>query len=429
MLSVYNTLLLPLRLAVAVAAARSWNDPARSVAWRERRARMVPDVPAGGVWIHGASVGEARVSTAVGRALRREHPDLHLAFSAVTDTGRAALPAPPLADAAFHAPLDFRGWPGRVLDALAPAALVLVETELWPNLIHEASDRGVPIVVVNGRLSPERMSRYRRWAALYRPLMRRLTRVGAQSTRDAERFVDAGLQREVLEVTGNVKYDMPASDADPGALRARFGLDAERPVIVAGSTGDGEDPAVLDAFLVLREAVPEAFLVLAPRHPERADDVARDAGQRGVRLHRLSAGSDGDAGRSDGLLLDTVGELASLYAVARVAFVGGSLVPIGGHNVLEPAAAGVPVLFGPHTEHFAEPAEALERAGGGFRVADGADLAARWIRFLQDPDLAEGAGRLAVGVVEANAGALARTVKLIGDVLEPGGARSREDGR
>lgn len=413
MLSVYNTLLLPLRLGAVVASLWAARDRERADAWSERLARSVPKVPAGCFWIHGASVGEARVSTAVGQALRRVHPRRPLVFSAVTATGRSRLPGPPLADAAFLAPLDFRGLPGRVLDGIAPAALLLVETELWPNLIHEAAARDVPVIVVNGRLSPERMARYQRFAGLYRPLFARLSRVGAQSPEDARRFEKAGLPADAMEVTGNVKYDMPAPEVDTAALRARFGLEEERVVLVAGSTGEGEDPLVLDVYRELRGHVPDLFLILAPRHPERAEAVAAEAARRSVRLHRLTHGDDRRAGRADGLLVDTVGELSALYALAPAAFVGGSLVPVGGHNVLEPAAMGIPVLFGPHTEHFAEPAAALERAGGGFRVNDAGDLARTWARLLEDRDYRQQAGRNAAGVVEGNRGAMDRTVAMI----------------
>jgi 3-deoxy-D-manno-octulosonic-acid transferase len=197
-------------------------------------------------------------------------------------------------------------------------------------------------------------------------------------------------------VTGNLKYDLPAPASDPPALRHRFGLPSHRPVLTAGSTGEGEDAPVLDAFRRTRELHPDAFLVLAPRHPERAARAAALAEARGLRAHALSSRRDGDAGAADVLLVDGVGELARLYALGAVAFVGGSLVPVGGHNVLEPAAAGVPVLFGPHTAHVAEPA-ALLRAGAAAAVADGDALAEAWTRCSSTgarPGMAGGARRV-----------------------------------
>src|SRR6185436_10313872 len=204
-----------------------------------------------------------------------------------------------------------------------------------------ASRRGVRVAIVNARLSPERMARYRRLRGLFRPLLDRIAAIGAQSGDEAERFAEIGAPRERIRVTGNVKYDLPVPRVARGDLRRRFGLDDARPVLVAGSTGKGEDGGVLDAFLAARARHPRLWLVIAPRHPVRSDEVEREAALRGVRVHRLSSGRDGEAGAADGLLVDRVGELAALYAMASVAFVGGSLVPIGGHNLLEPAAASV----------------------------------------------------------------------------------------
>jgi 3-deoxy-D-manno-octulosonic-acid transferase len=195
---------------------------------------------------------------------------------------------------------------------------------------------------------------------------------------------------------------------------------------VAGSTGDGEDGAVLDAFLKTRGAHPDLFLILAPRHPQRADDVAREAESRGLRLHRLSGGDDASAGRADGLLVDAVGELGQLYALARAAFVGGSLVPVGGHNVLEPAALGVPVLFGPHTHHVSDPADSLVTAGGAWRVRDAEELATAWTVLVDDDRAREEMARRATAVIEASRGALGRSVDLILSALD-GGPASRPE--
>jgi 3-deoxy-D-manno-octulosonic-acid transferase len=210
-------------------------------------------------------------------------------------------------------------------------------------------------------------------------------------------------------VTGNLKYDLPVPTLDPEALRRRFRLDPVRPVLVAGSTGEGEDAPVLDAFQAVRAECPEAFLVLAPRHPERAPRAAELARARGLRPHLLSSENDAAAGTADLLLVDAVGELARLYGIATVAFVGGSLVPVGGHNVLEPAAAGAPVLFGPHTAHVEEPAQALLAAGAARRVADAAALAATWIALLRDPAARGAMVEAAHHVLDDNRGALART--------------------
>lgn len=417
MLRLYNIVLLPLR-AVSALCAWSVRDPRRASEWAERRARSLPAVSAGGLWIHGASVGEVRIVRELARSIREQRPVLPLVISSTTRAGRALLPGPPLVDAAFFMPLDFPGTPARVLDAVRPAALVLVETELWPNLLHEASERRVPVVVVNGRLSPRRMSRYRRLLGLYRPLLEGLAKIGVQTEQEAQRFVELGARPQAITVTGNVKYDLPHPVSDASSLRLRFGLTRERPVLVAGSTGPGEEALVIDAFVAARREHPDLFLILAPRHPERGDEVEREAGSRGVRLHRLSSVDPGSAGGGDGLLVDTLGELASLYGVGSVAFVGGSLVPVGGHNVLEPAAAAVPVVFGPHTDHVAGPAETLLRAGGGYRVRDAADLTRVVRELLADPSRRRRMTEAAAGVVRANAGALERSVDLVLSVVD-----------
>jgi len=422
MLRLYNTLLLPLRPLAALWFLCHRRSPQRGAEAGERMARRLPAARRSGVWIHGSSVGEARIVTGLARAVRSREADRPICVSAYTRTGREQLPQAPLAEASFFLPLDFAGFPSRVLEALKPSLLVIVETELWPNLLHEAQRCGTPVAVVNARLAPERMNRYRRLSRLYRPLLERLCRVGAQSGDDAARFRELGVPGGAIRVTGNVKYDLPVPDVDEAALRSEIGLEPDRPVLVAGSTGPGEESAVLEAFAALRAAHPRLFLILAPRHPGRADEVEQLARSAGHRTRRLSRGPDGP-GEADLLLVDVLGRLGGLYKLGSAAFVGGSLVPVGGHNVLEPAAAGVPVLFGPHTGHFAEPAEALLRAGGARRVGDAAELARAVAGLLDDEGLRTTTARNASRVVAENRGALERSVDLLLECLDAAGNR------
>jgi 3-deoxy-D-manno-octulosonic-acid transferase len=416
--SVYDALLSVLfPLARALAARDVRRAPERAQEWEERLGRAFPRVRAGGLWLHGASVGEARLAGLLARSIRAARPAIAVSVSCVTRTGRAALPQPPAVDAAFFAPLDLRRRVRPVLRAVSPAALALIETELWPGLIREAAAARCKLALVNARLAPERMGRYRRLRALYRPLLAALDRIGAGSTGDAERLLALGARPETVTVTGNLKYDLPVPALDPASLRLRFGLPPARPVLVAGSTGEGEDVPVLDAFLAVRHGGAQAFLVLAPRHPERAPRAVDLARARGLRTHALSGGNDAAAGAADVLVVDGVGELARLYGMATVAFVGGSLVPVGGHNVLEPAAAGAPVLFGPHTAHVEEPAQALLAAGAARRVADAGALAATWSALLSDPAARTAMVEAARRVLDANRGALARTTALLEDLL------------
>jgi 3-deoxy-D-manno-octulosonic-acid transferase len=412
MLPLYNTALVPLRIAAGLWASIPRRDAAKRLEWAQRLARRLPVSISGGAWIHGASVGEARIVSSLARALRRQRPDLGLAVSAVTPTGRGQLPRPPEVEAAFYAPLDFPGRPRRVLRALEPAVLALVETELWPNLLSDARELGVRGVVINGRLSPRRMRHYRRFSAIYGPLVRALTRIGVQSEDDAERFAQLGAREDRIVVTGNVKYDLPRPAVSADELRGRLGLAPDRPVFVAGSTGRGEERHVLRAYAEARRGEPGLLLILAPRHPERAARVAEQVRAAGLTHVRLSA-ETGDLSGVDVLVVDTVGELAALYQLAAAAFVGGSLVSVGGHNVLEPAAVGVPVLFGPHTEHVREPAAALLDSGGGLRVAGAEELGGRVRELLADPSLRAGLARGARAVVELHRGALGRSTGLL----------------
>jgi 3-deoxy-D-manno-octulosonic-acid transferase len=412
----YNAALLPVRAASVVFGVWPRGTPEAELARDQRLGRRLPTVPPGSVWIHGASVGEARIIGALAGEIRRRRPGQALAASTVTAAGRAQLPEPPALDAAFFLPLDFPSVQRRAFDVIAPAMIVLVETELWPNLLAEASRRRVPVVIVNGRLAPERLARYRRLSGLYGPLLRGLDKIGAAGRDEAERFVALGVPERAVEVIGNLKFDLPASRDDAGELRARLGLAQDRPVVAAGSTGDGEDRLVLDAFSAARRSVPSLLLVLAPRHPGRFDAAAEEAARRGFGVSRVSRGTG--AGNADVLLVDTIGELATLYGVAGSAFVGGSLVPVGGHNLLEPLAAGVPVLFGPHTGHVAEIASDIERSGAGLRVENADALGRAWAELAEHPE--ERARRVALGrgFLAANRGALGRAADLALSVLE-----------
>jgi len=412
----YNAALIPLRAASVVFGAWPRARESDRLARDQRLGRRLPAIRRGAVWIHGASVGEARLSSSLARALRARRPALPLAASAVTPAGRAQLPDPPAIDGAFYLPLDFPGVQRRAFDALRPGLLALVETELWPNMLAEAAARGVPVVLVNARLAPERLARYRRLRSLYAPILEGLAALGAPSPAEGERFASLGVPARVIRVLGNLKFDLPRPEVDPAALRSRFGIAPLRPVVIAGSTGEGEDSIVLDAFAVARASVPDLMLVLAPRHASRFDAAARAVAERRLSLAYLSRAES--AGEADVLLVDTHGELSDLYALGLAAFVGGSLVPVGGHNLLEPLAAGVPVLFGPHTHHVVEIAEAVLACGAGARVADGRALGRAFAALAADPE--ERARRAAAGrgLLEANRGANARAAELVLDVLD-----------
>jgi len=421
MMHLYNAALFPLRLAVAAWGGVHILANRRAEEWRERLARRVPAVKPGGIWIHGSSVGEARIVGEIARGLRAARPAVPLSVSALTATGRGQLPGPPLSDAAFFLPLDFSGLPSRILRAVRPRLLVIVETELWPNLLRETQGAGIPVVTVNGRLSAERMDSYRRLARLYRPLLSRLSTVGVRSEADAQRFRELGVPSAAIRITGNVKYDLPTPEIDPDGLRRRLGLPPERPVFVAGSTAKGEDALVLEAFEIARERQPDLLLVLAPRHPERSPEVAQIVRSGGYRVELLSSRSRSEPG--DVLLVDTIGHLKELYSLAAAAFVGGSLVPHGGHNVLEPAAVGVPVLYGPHTDSVNEPADALEQSGGAVRVRSARELGESVRSIVADAGRAARLVERAREVLATNRGAIDRSLRIVLDAYDGGDER------
>jgi 3-deoxy-D-manno-octulosonic-acid transferase len=424
MIHLYNTALAPLRPLAELWARRPWLASDKRVEWEQRRGLGLPCPPPGGLWIHGASVGEARIVRGLAGAIRIARHEIPLSVSALTSTGRTLLPAPPEVDAAFFSPLDFRGFTARAIRAIRPIVFALVETELWPNLLREALDRSARIVVVNGRLSDRRMGRYRRFSGLFRPLLAGVTRLGAQTELDAKRFVELGAVPTAVAVTGNVKYDLPAPAEETTEVRNRLGLAPARPVFVAGSTWRGEDDLVLDAFEEAKRVHPDLLLLLAPRHPERVDAVEEMARSRGHKIGRCSR----DASRSaafDVMLVDTVGELPSLYQLASVAFVGGTLAPVGGHNLLEPAAVGVPVLFGPHTDNVREIASALRRSGAATRVTDARELSQALRSLLHDMERRDTMGRLGRELVRSNRGALERSTRMILEVIDTG---ARVDG-
>jgi 3-deoxy-D-manno-octulosonic-acid transferase len=407
--TLYNAALLPVLVASLVFGAWPRGSPEADLERDQRLARGLPSVPPEAVWIHGASVGEARMVGALAREIRRRRPAQPLAVSAVTPTGRAQLPAPPDVEGAFFLPLDFPAVQRRAFDHLRPAMIVLIETELWPNLLNEAAKRAVPVAIVNGRLSPKRLARYKRFSALYRPLLR--ARHGRRRERRRRGALLPRAPERAIHVTGNLKFDLPRAASNVADLRLRFGLPAGRPVVIAGSTGEGEDALVLDAFLNARRLVPSLLIILAPRHPERFESAAAEASRRGLTVARVSAGRANPG--ADVLLVDTIGQLASLYGLAGSAFVGGSLVPVGGHNLLEPLAAGVPVLFGPHTDHVAQIAEALLAAGAGIRVDDAFALSRHWAELATRPEETARIASAGAAFLAANRGALQRAVDLV----------------
>jgi 3-deoxy-D-manno-octulosonic-acid transferase len=381
--------------------------------WAQRLGWRLPAIPRGGVWVQAVSVGEVAVARPLLAEVRRRHPGLPLVLSATTSTGLAMATGAQLADVALPFPVDLPGPVRRLMDAAAPRLVVLVETELWPELLAACGARGIPVALVNARVSDRSFRGYHALRRLLRPLLRPVTLVLAQTDRDAERLAAIGVAADRVRVTGNVKFDAAPPGTVPRVLDELRGIAAGRTVMVAGSTMIGEDEQVLDAL----QRVPEErrpFLLLAPRHPERASDVVQLAAARGLSVVRRTLLSEAPAGCAV-VVLDTVGELAASYQLADVAFIGGSLVATGGHNPIEPARFGVPVLTGPHVRNFHAVYQHFISAGAAKVVHSAAELAAALDGWFTDRVTARAAGEAGQRLLARHAGATGRTV----DALEP----------
>ena len=387
------------------------------------------------VWFHCASVGEATGLAAVIEGFAKRHPGIQVLVTTMTETGLAYVRQHvPRARYFGLAPLDAPFIVRRVFRQVRPRALVLLEGELWPGMLAAAAAHDCPVALVNGRMSDRSLARNRFVKPLFRYMLRRLADVGVQHALDGERFITFGADPGRVRVTGNVKFDLAAGQKGPGrvALRRELGLSASEPVIMAGCPRPVEEErAVLAAFVRVRERYPEAKMIWAPRHLQRippAEQMLKATGLRTARRTRMG-GPDDSGGTSpapaDVIILDTMGELAVMYAAADMAFVGATLVPLGGHNLLEPAACGIPVLFGPHTENVRASAAALLRTGGGMVVHDGDELARHWLEWLDDPDKRAQTGAAARQAVSECAKAVDRTLDLVDRWIldpDPGGS-------
>jgi len=416
--------LLALLIAVPVVSLTYlWRGLRDRSYWRnfsERFGFGAPQVPHG-VWLHAVSVGEVQACAALVSALHERHPEVPLTVTTFTPTGAARARALYGNRAQVrYLPFDLPGAMRRFLLRVQPRLAVIFETELWPNLYHECGRQRIPLVLASARISPRSLGRYRRLGALFRDTLAQAAVVAAQAPADAERFRSLGADPSSTHVTGNIKFDLelPPDIAARGArLRAQYA--ARRPLWVAGSThGGGEEQAVLEAHRQVRAAHPGALLVLAPRHPPRFNEVAQALAAAGVSFVRRSASvDDGCAADCAVVLLDSLGELLGFYAAADVAFVGGSLVPVGGHNLLEPAALGVPVLTGPHTFNGEQIARLLIARGAAQVVHDATELGSHVSELLADPRARERMGAAGSASVDSNRGALEKLLALIEPLL------------
>ncbi|MEP6783379.1 MAG: 3-deoxy-D-manno-octulosonic acid transferase [Acidobacteriota bacterium] len=389
------------------------------------------------ICIHAVSVGEVLTARPLISGLKRRYPNLRMFLSTTTMAGQQlARRSVQDVDAVFYFPFDLGFVVRRTLDLVKPKLFIMMETEIWPNLLRECRARGIKSAIVNGRLSARSFPRYR----MIRPMMRRvlehIDRFLVQSEESARRFIDLGADPARVVVTGSLKFDsldvsstalpgVPAARFVRGGVEARardrvlryFRLSSTRPVIVAGSTMKGEEASVLRAFRKVRTAAPNTLLVLAPRNPERfgeAEQLARSEGWKVARRSDLAVDAEP---RVDIVILDTIGELATIYQIATIVFVGGSLVATGGHNVLEPAVHGKPIVFGPHMENFREIADAFVSNGAGVQLNEEAELEEAFLLLMGDPVRRARLGAAARALVEANRGANDKSITVLSALL------------
>jgi 3-deoxy-D-manno-octulosonic-acid transferase len=377
------------------------------------------------IWIHAVSVGEVLTARALLPDLRERYPKLRLFLSTTTMTGQQiARNNLQYVDEVFYFPFDLGFIVNRTLGLVRPRLFIMMETEIWPNQLRACHRAGVKTLLVNGRISSRSYPRYRLARPFFRRVLRHVDRFCMQSDESARRVVDIGADRDRVVVTGSLKFDsleIPGSSPDRGHNRVLryFRIPPERPVIIAASTLKGEEEAVLDAFQRIRATMSNALLIIAPRKPQRFEDVERLARRAGWNVARRSELRVDAEPRHDVVVLDTIGELAQLYQLATAVFVGGSLVDSGGHNILEPAVFGKPIVFGPYMQNFAEIARTFLDNGAAIQVRNGRELEPALVDLLGDPVRRARLGAAARALVEANRGARTKTLAAIAQLLPP----------
>lgn len=373
------------------------------------------------IWFQAASVGEVLIAMKIISALRSSLPDLPIVLSTTTRTGKA-LAAEKLASLAsvMHFPIDFKRSIRRAFTAIDPLIFIMVETELWPNLLRYARRSGVPCLIVNGRISDKSYRKYLFTKLLFARALEAIDLACMSGQEHAQRIKALGLADEKIKVTGNIKFDLSPSfsEADAASLKKLMGIDDDTTVFIAGSTAEGEDELILNSYLQVRRHCQKSALIIAPRHVHRVAAIEKMLAARNLQCAKLSSLKDGNTEyRSEIIIVDTIGDLIKIYSFGMLIFVGGSLVPLGGHNIIEPALYGKPVLFGKHMENFREIADTFIERGAGYMVHNGTELTKMMSLLLTDKEAYRIAGAHARMIIEENSGALKATVFEITRIL------------
>ena len=420
----YN--LLSIVLSPAVVAILLLKKRCRRGLWQRVGIRLADPTPSGNpvIWLHAVSLGEATAAVPLVRAMHERYPQVVIMVSTITETGREVVEQR-LGDVArhFYFPLDWPWVVRRFVRQLRPTAFIVVETELWPNLLKCLWHQGVPTILVNGRISSRSFRRYLCIRSFMAQILSLLSLCLVQSDRDRERLLELGASSEQVRLTGNMKFDhisLMDDQRSEDTLSSIVRAHEDEAWIIAGSTHPEEENILLRGFQQLSHIFPHVCLLLAPRHIERADKLEQTVLDLGLKVVRRSVlGKGGEVLQGPRVvILDTRGELADVYAMATLTFVGGTLVPIGGHNLLEPARWGKPVFFGPHTDHCQEIATRLVEAGGGIQAQNEIELIALLKRGLEDREWREGMGHVSKQVVEMNQGVVQQNLDLISGLID-----------
>jgi len=393
---------------------RGLRDRAYLHRWGERFGFIDKPEQRRGILVHAASVGEFNAASPLIRALLKTYPELPLTVTTLTPTGSERVQNE-LGDKVFHSyiPLDLPGAVSRFLNRLQPALIIVMETEIWPNLYLQAKRLDIPLLMANARLSEHSVGHFQRFPGFVHKVLQTVSWIGAQSEKDAERLIQCGARSQTTKMTGNLKFDLGIAaglNEKSAALRSHW--NSQRPVLVAGSTHEADENVVIPAFVELLKILPDALLILVPRHPERFTKTAQQAMAAGLRTELYSEG-ESCTEQAQCFVIDTIGKLMTYYACGDVAFVGGSMGEQGGHNALEPAALGKPVLLGPNMDNAKEIADQLIQCNAALRVTNQQDFRETTEKILTDSALRDSMGQAGRELVEKNRGALDLTIKAV----------------
>jgi 3-deoxy-D-manno-octulosonic-acid transferase len=374
------------------------------------------------IWVHAVSVGEVMAAVPLIKEIKQRFPDVPLVVSTITETGnQTAHRNLKQADRIIYFPFDYPFIVRRVARSVNPRVFIMLETEIWPNFLRELSRRSIPVLMISGRISERSFRNYKLFGFFFKQVLAQISRLCMQTAEDAQRIIDIGAPQERVLVGGNIKFDLqvpPITLPEQERLRSDFGFAPEQQVFIAGSTHKGEEEIIIAVFSAIRRRFPQSALILAPRHPERFDEVDLLLRQSGLLYARRTALKQEPRARElSVILLDTIGELFKTYSMGTVVFIGGSLVPIGGHNVLEPAVFGKPVIFGRHMHNFREIARMLLQKNAGIQVTGQEQFAAQALRLFENPDACREMGQNAFRVIQENIGAVQCSVAILEKVL------------